>query len=125
MVAVVLALTAEVVTAKKPLDSPAGTVTLAGTLAACGWLLDSATETPPGGAAWDIRTPAIGAAPAVTLGVTATSTSDGTTGGDTVTVNDRSTKAGCASVSRSVNVKVPAVVGVPPMRTSPTSALSW
>src|SRR5437667_6957565 len=49
-VTVVLALTAAVVTGKLALEAPAGTVTLAGTAAAAGLLLDKGTDNPPAGA---------------------------------------------------------------------------
>src|SRR3982074_2241296 len=51
-VTVVLALTVAVVTGKLALEPPAGTVTLAGTAAAAGLLLDKGTENPPAGAAF-------------------------------------------------------------------------
>ena len=43
----------------------------------------------------------------------------------TVTLNTRLTVAPLASVSRNVKPKVPAVVGVPPTRTSGPDGLSW
>src|SRR5680860_484194 len=46
-------------------------------------------------------------------------------GSGTVTLNVRVTVVPCASVSRRLNVKVPAVVGVPLTRTSGPSGLSW
>ena len=42
----VLVATAEVVTGNAPIDSPGGTVTVAGTPATAGWLLAGATDAP-------------------------------------------------------------------------------
>ena len=56
-----------VVIVKFALIAPDGTVTLAGTLAAPGWLLPSVTTNPPDGAAAARRTVPIAALPPVTL----------------------------------------------------------
>ena len=67
MVAVVFALTLLVDTVNVAVVSPAGTMTLAGTVAAAALELDSATEAPPAGAAAVRLTLPIDDVPPVTL----------------------------------------------------------
>jgi len=58
---------ADVAIAKLAVWEPAVTVMVAGTLAMAGWLLDSATAVPPGGAAWFNVTMPVAAVPPDTL----------------------------------------------------------
>src|SRR3989441_6532578 len=67
-VTVVLALTVAVVTGKLALEPPAGTVTLAGTAAAAGLLLDKGTDNPPAGAAFASVTMPCAVSPPRTVG---------------------------------------------------------
>ena len=81
---------------KLALVAPAGTVTLAGTLAAPGWLLDSETTVPPAGATLDSVTVPVDGFPPVTLvgfTVNAESVEDGggVPAGLTVSVAERVT----------------------------------
>src|SRR5438876_6990601 len=66
-VTVVLALTAAVVTGKLALEAPAGTVTLAGTAAAAGLLLDKGTDNPPAGATFASVTMPCAVSPPMTV----------------------------------------------------------
>src|SRR5947208_8372177 len=70
-VTVVLALTAAVVTGKLALEAPAGTVTLAGTAAAAGLLLDKGTDNPPAGATFaSVTMPCAVSPPMTVVGLT-------------------------------------------------------
>src|SRR6266850_7798024 len=64
----VLALTVAVVTGKLALSPPAGTVTLAGTAATAGLLLDKGTENPPAGATFASVTVPCAVSPPKTVG---------------------------------------------------------
>ena len=126
IVVLALELTAVVETVNVALVAPAGTVTLAGTVAAAVLLLESAIDAPPDGAAASSVTVPVELSPPVTVvGLRASDDSAGSEAGATVTLKLRLTVAPCASVSRSVKENVPAVVGVPPTRTSGPSGLSW
>lgn len=81
-----LALTALVDTVKVALVWPAGTVTLAGTVAAAVLLLDRATLAPPAGAAADSATMPVDGSPPVTLvGSSCSSDSVGAAGDEDAT----------------------------------------
>ena len=80
-----------VVTVKFVLVEPAGTVTLVGTLAARGWLLNSDTTVPPDGAALgSVTVPVAGLPPATMVGLTLNAESVGGGGGVPAGVTVRS-----------------------------------
>src|SRR2546426_389687 len=87
MTTLVDAVTVLVVTVKVALLAPAGTVTLAGTVAAAVWLLASVTTMPPtGAAALKVTVPVEGFPPATLVGFSATveSVTGVTVGGNTI-----------------------------------------
>src|SRR5690242_13070676 len=76
-----------VVIGKLALRDPAGTVTLAGTLATAGCVLERATTVPPAGANWfNVTTPVAGVPPVTLPGRTTKSVGAGAPGGTTATV---------------------------------------
>jgi hypothetical protein len=88
MATVVVVLTLCVVTVKVALVAPAGTVTLAGTVAALVLLLTSETTAPPAGAAtFRVAVPVELAPPATLPGLTVTACSAGAGGGVGITVS--------------------------------------
>ena len=92
-----------VVTVKLALVAPPGTVTLAGTLAALGWLLPRLTATPPVGAALaNVTVPVAVLAPVTLVGFTVSAVSAGSVG---YTVNV------AAMVTPPPDTEIAAVVG--------------
>src|SRR5437763_15608122 len=81
MVTGVTAATALVAIAKLTVVALAGTVTVAGTMAALRLLLASVTTAPPAGATWpSVTVPVLPAAPVTAAGLTVTPTSPGAGG---------------------------------------------
>jgi hypothetical protein len=79
-VTVALALTLAVVTGKLALEPPAGTVTLAGTAAAAGLLLDKGTDNPPAGATFaSVTVPCAVSPPKTVVGLTENPSTAGVT----------------------------------------------